>query len=118
MPHRAFPLAEIENRLGRPAFDVTFNYTDFHLYDGLAGLTALRADGWWVAGKPSFPFRVDFEVDGLEDGSRVVVDFDPDLVDPGRVGRYAELYRQALAAAAEDPLAPAGLPSVTRAVRA
>jgi aryl carrier-like protein len=118
LPHRAFPLAEIENRLGRPAFDVTFNYTDFHLYDALAGLTALRADGWWVAGKPSFPFRVDFEVDGLEDGSRVVVDFDPALVGPERAGRYAELYRQALAAAAEDPSAVAGPPSLTRAVRA
>jgi aryl carrier-like protein len=118
LPHRAFPLAEIENRLGRPAFDVTFNYTDFHLYDGLARLTALGADGWWVAGKPSFPFRVDFEVEGLEGGSRVVVDFDPDLVDPEHAERYSELYRQALAVAAEDPSAPAGWPSVSRAVRA
>ncbi|MFE9020737.1 condensation domain-containing protein [Streptomyces sp. NPDC007808] len=117
LPHRAFPLAEIENRLGRPAFDVTFNYTDFHVYDGLESLTALRADGWWVAGKPSFPFRVDFEVEGLEGGSRVVVDFDPGLVDPEHAGRYTELYRQALAVAAEDPSAPAGRPSVSRAVR-
>ncbi|MFG2556968.1 condensation domain-containing protein [Streptomyces sp. NPDC048581] len=118
MPHRAFPLAQIETRLGRPAFDVTFNYTDFHLYEGLGNLTALRADGWWVEGKPSFPFRVDFEVEGLEGGSRVVVDFDPDLVDPNQAEHYAELYRQALAAAAEDPSAPAQLPSVSRAVRA
>ncbi|MFF4016052.1 condensation domain-containing protein [Streptomyces sp. NPDC001843] len=118
VPYRAYPLAETEARLGRPAFDVTFNYTDFHVYDGLAGLATLRTDDWWVAGKPSFPFRVDFEVEGLEGGSRVVVDFDPALVAPEHAARYAELYRLALAVAAREPEAQAELPSASRAVRA
>ncbi|MEV5283011.1 condensation domain-containing protein [Streptomyces sp. NPDC052811] len=109
-PYRAFPLAEIESRLGRPAFDVTFNFTNFHIYRDIEGLRALSARSWWVRGKPSFPFRVDFEIDSSHAaGSRVVVAFDPDLVDPSEVRGYARIFETALTAAAADPHARAGL---------
>ncbi|WP_069885778.1 condensation domain-containing protein [Streptomyces luteocolor] len=118
MPYRAFPLAEIETRLGRPAFDTTFNFTHFHIYRDAEALPSLTVRSWWVRGKPSFPFRVDFEVDSSEaGGSRVVVAFDPALVDPGDARRYAHLFEAALHAAATDPHArPA--PDATRAVTA
>ncbi|WP_329314356.1 condensation domain-containing protein [Streptomyces sp. NBC_01262] len=111
-PYRTYPLAEIENQLGRAAFDVTFNFTNFHVYQDLDSLHALRVCDWWVFGKPSFPFRVDFEVEGTESGSRVLVDFDPGLVAPESVRDYVDIYRKALAAAAQDPTAAAGIEAV------
>jgi aryl carrier-like protein len=107
--HSAYPLAAIEHRLGRSAFDVAFNFTNFHVYRDLDELTELRARSWWVYGKPSFPFRIDFEVEGAQAGTRVVIDFDPDMVEAERVRGYADIYEAALAAAAADPNAMAEL---------
>jgi aryl carrier-like protein len=107
--HHAYPLAHIENRLGRPAFDVTFNFTHFHVYADLNRLAGLPVRSWRVRGKPSFPFRIDFEVAGMESGSRVVVAFDPDLLPLADARRYAWLYEQALSAAAAEPFAPASV---------
>lgn len=111
-PYRAYPLAHIENRLGRPAFDATFNFTNFHVYQDLGRLTGLAVHSWWVRGKPSFPFRVDFELAGIESGSRVVVAFDPDLLSPDDAQGYARLYEHALTAAATQPFAPAAITSM------
>ncbi|CAL9673787.1 Linear gramicidin synthase subunit B [Streptomyces sp. enrichment culture] len=99
-PYRAFPLAQIESRLGRPPFDVTFNFMNFHVYEDLDGTWGLRTRDWWVKGKPSFPFRVDFEVEGAEAGSRVCVAYDPALLDEARVREYARHFEAALTTAA------------------
>ncbi|MET7542965.1 condensation domain-containing protein [Streptomyces sp. NPDC005507] len=99
-PHRGYPLAQIESRLGRPPFDVTFNFMNFHVYQDLDGAQDLQTRAWWVRGKPSFPFRVDFEVDGAEAGSRVSVAYDPELLDEARVRAYARHFEAALTAAA------------------
>ncbi|THA29985.1 hypothetical protein E6R18_21945 [Streptomyces sp. A1277] len=98
--HAAYPLAHIESELGRPAFEVTFNFTHFHLYRDLDGLDGLDVRGWRVRGKPSFPFRVDFELEGLEAGSRVVVAYDPERLPEAQAKRYADLFEQALGEAA------------------
>ncbi|WP_369394387.1 hypothetical protein AB5J72_47780 [Streptomyces sp. CG1] len=48
-------------------------------------------------GKPSFPFHADFEVDGTEAGSRVVVAYDPALLEARGVEEYARYFESALA---------------------
>ncbi|GAA3828480.1 hypothetical protein GCM10022403_072180 [Streptomyces coacervatus] len=101
-PFRALPLAQIESRLGRPPFDVTFNFMNFHVYQDLDDTRDLKTRAWWVRGKPSFPFRVDFEVDGAEAGSRVSVAYDPELLDEARVRAYADHFEAALTAASGD----------------
>lgn len=98
--HAAYPLAHIESALGRPAFEVTFNFTHFHLYRDLDRLDGLDVRGWRVRGKPSFPFRVDFELDSLEAGSRVVVAYDPARLLEAKAKRYADLFEQSLTEAA------------------
>ncbi|MEO6502203.1 MAG: condensation domain-containing protein [Jatrophihabitantaceae bacterium] len=104
-PYQSYPLAHIENQLGRPAFEVTFNFTNFHVYQELSRLDELAVSSWQVRGKPSFPFRVDFEVADIEAGNRVGVAFDPDLLPAGTAQRYAALFEQALIAFAADPMA-------------
>ena len=46
LPHRRFPLAEIQRLHGsRPLFDTAFNFMNFHIYEGLrraGGLELIR----------------------------------------------------------------------------
>lgn len=99
MRHRRYPLAMIEQRLGRPPFDTTFNFTHFHVYDHLKQLTRIRPGAWWAFDKTSFPFVVDFMINSRELGTGVAVAYDPDLFDKAQVTTYLELYRGALHAA-------------------
>jgi surfactin synthase thioesterase subunit/aryl carrier-like protein len=111
LAHRRFPLSEIEQGLGRSAFDVSFNFTHFHSYRELAGLR-LEADSWWAYDKASFPMMADFMIDSVELGSAVVVAFDPALIDPALAEVYVSSLEFALSSAAESPahvpLQPAG----------
>jgi acyl carrier protein len=101
-PYRAFPLAQIESRLERAPFDTVFNFMDFHVYQDLPAAVGVETRSWWVRGKPSFPFRVDFEVEGTEAGSRVVVAYDPALLEERSVEQYALHFESALADAASQ----------------
>ncbi|MFL6136524.1 MAG: condensation domain-containing protein [Frankiaceae bacterium] len=103
-PHRCYPLAEIERRLGRPAFDVSFNYANFHVYRGLDELSSVRVGRPWTVSKPSLPLLVDFEVvDASRGQAAVLVDFDPAVVDAASAAELRDLYRDALERAAADP---------------
>ncbi|MER7419919.1 condensation domain-containing protein [Micromonospora peucetia] len=103
MRHRRYPLAMIEQRLGRPPFDTAFNFTHFHVYDQLEQLTAIRPGTWWAFDKASFPFMVDFMINSRDLGTAVAVAYDPDLFDKAQVTTYLELYRGALHVAAGMP---------------
>lgn len=100
LPYRRFPLARIEQLLGRPAFDASFNYTHFHGYRELRQLRGLRVDSWWSFDKTSFPFLVDFMVESRRLGTGVEIAYDPALVPAAAAADYARLYREALDSAA------------------
>lgn len=110
LPHHGFPLAHLERALGRPAFDVVFNFVNFHVYAELDELTPLRLGSWSVTGKPSFPMRVDFELGGRAEGDQVEVAYDPSFLHPGAAARYARLFRHALRSAVANPFVAAGAP--------
>lgn len=101
--HRRYPLVRIEQRLGRPAFDVAFNFTNFHAYEDVATLRAVRVRSWWTYDKNSLPVMVDFMVDSPHSGTGVSVAFDPRMVDRARARRLADLFRDSLDAAAGGP---------------
>lgn len=103
LPHHRFPLVEIEKRLGRPAFDASFNFANFHVYRELAALREIRTGPRWVVSKPGFPLLADVEVDEEHAGARVIIEFDLAVIDPARAGRLAQLYQAALTAAGTDP---------------
>lgn len=107
LPYLRYPLVQIEQRLGRPAFDASFNFANFHVYRELATLRKIRAGARWVAGKPGFPLIVDFEVDEADATARVIIEFDLALIDPERADRLSRLCQAALSAAGRDPEAVA-----------
>ncbi|MFF7231788.1 AMP-binding protein [Streptomyces sioyaensis] len=107
--HRAYPQAKLVERLGKPPFDVTFNFMNFHAYQELDRLPQLPTRGWWRRGKPSFPLHVNVEITG--DDGQVRIGFDPAFVDRASVELYAEALRQALTSLVANPVSPAA-PSV------
>ncbi|MEW9513661.1 AMP-binding protein [Streptomyces bacillaris] len=92
--HLAYPQAKLVELLGRQAFDVTFNFMNFHGYRSLSGPDMPEVRDWWRRGKPSFPFHVNLEIDG--DVGEVRIGFDPDLLDRSDVDSYARLLSSAL----------------------
>jgi Condensation domain/Phosphopantetheine attachment site len=100
LAHRRYPLARIEQLLGRPSFDVSFNFTDFHVYRELGRLQELRAGSWWTFDKTSFPVTVDFMIESRQSGTGVQVAYDPGLVPKERAEQYAEHFRDLLHSAA------------------
>jgi hypothetical protein len=101
LPHRRYPLARIEQGLGRPAFDVSFNFTHFHTYGELGRLRELTVGAWWSFDKTSFPMLVEFMIDSRRLGTGVEVVYDPAMVAAARVMEFVDLYRDALAGAAK-----------------
>ncbi|WP_093851310.1 condensation domain-containing protein [Streptomyces pini] len=103
LPHRRYPLGRIEQLIGRPPFDVAFNFTHFHVYRRLDELREIRPGTWWAYDKNSFPVVVDFAIEAPEAGTGVTYSYAPALAGEEEIRRLAGLYRAALRAAAEDP---------------
>lgn len=94
--YRRFPLERIEAMGGRPAFDVTFNFTHFHLIRELDRLERVRVDRWWSRDRATFPVMVDVHVADPEHGTGVTIAFDPALVPPRRAADLLALLDSAL----------------------
>jgi amino acid adenylation domain-containing protein len=102
LPYRHYPLSEIERGLGRPPFDVSFNFTHFHVMSELDGLDAVRVvDGVWYADKTTRRLLVEIVVDAPGDRADIVVRFDPELVPAARARQLAETLEAALRSAAD-----------------
>lgn len=97
--YRRYPLAHIEHALGRPPFDVSFNFTNFRVFDELARVRDLRVDNWWTHDKTTFPLQVAVLADARESGTRLVVTFDPALIEAEKVQRYIALMNEAFSSA-------------------
>ena len=54
LTHQAFPQARIVQLLGRRAFDVNFNFMNFHAYRELRELPWASTDGFWRTGRTGF----------------------------------------------------------------
>ncbi|MFD0165918.1 condensation domain-containing protein [Streptomyces decoyicus] len=108
-PYQSYPQAQIVERLGRPPFDVTFNFMNFHAYRELDRLTSVPTRGWWRRGKPSFPFHVNVEISGTE--GQVRIGYDPAFLARTSVEAYAATLRRALVSLVANPVSPAAPPS-------
>jgi aryl carrier-like protein len=114
VPHQAFPQARIVELLGRPAFDVNFNFMNFHAYQELSKLAELPVRDWWRSGGVSFPMHVNVQISGYV--GEVRIGFDSALLPRDGVRHYATLFERALTSLGADPGASA--PPTLRAARA
>ncbi|WP_431682517.1 thioesterase domain-containing protein [Kitasatospora sp. KL5] len=93
--HRHFPLAEIERRLRRAPFDVTFGFTQFRPHHRLEHL-GTPVGSWWSVSRSSIPLGVDVLLGSPDLGSGVLVAFDPGLVKAPVVDEYIQSFTFAL----------------------
>ncbi len=104
LPHRRFPLAEIQRMAGgQPLFDTVFNFIHFHVYEGLRGLQGLSVMAVEDFGEANFPFAAVFSLGGAEGPLQLHFEVRTDVLDTDRI---AGAYERALAALAADPEAP------------
>ncbi|MFB6590536.1 amino acid adenylation domain-containing protein [Streptomyces diastaticus] len=111
-PHRRYPLAALQQLTGcgTALFNVAFNYTDFHTFDDLAALRAIRPRDWWFSDRHSFPLMVEITRTPHTGRRALAVTLGADSPYAGAGARLGRLVLQALHAMAEDPYAPVPTP--------
>lgn len=80
IPHRRYPLAAMTTAHGGPLFDVTFNFTHFHVLRELDGLRRAVADTWWTDDVATFSCMVNVFAQDPVLGTGATVSYDPDRV--------------------------------------
>jgi amino acid adenylation domain-containing protein len=87
LPHRLYPLAELQRRFGH-VFDVLFNYVHFHVYAELQQLTTLQVVDSWDFDRTNVPLTVEFLIGTDGDDARVTLTFDRRDLDEEFVGTF------------------------------
>lgn len=95
LPHVRYPLADMTAWLGRPPFEVAFNYANFRPLATVDSLATLRVLDWWFSDYTDFPLVV--EVNG---DTELCVRGEPEVA-----ADLADLLLRALAAISRTPAA-------------
>ena len=104
LPHRRYPLGELQRENGRQAlFDSVFNFVHFHIYRSVQQTQGLDVVGGTVFEQTNFPLATTFnaELNGL--GIQMMLAYDREVFLPARIDAIAESYRAALESIAADP---------------
>ena len=108
-PHRRFPMAEIQSRLGgEPLFETDFNFVHFHVLEKALEDQRFKFVGGDSHEETNFTLTADFSVsptDGVITGS---LSFDRTILDPGTVRALAGAWRRVAESLCEDPSAKIG----------
>ncbi|MBC3840457.1 AMP-binding protein [Streptacidiphilus sp. 4-A2] len=105
MPHRRFPLAEMQRSLGGVAVEAVFNFVNFH---------RLEKDVWedtLEVARTNFPLSLNANPGGM------TLDADPRYLDATACEQLADTYRSLLQAMAAEPHGPVTRPALTGAAR-
>ena len=110
LPHRRFPLFEIQRLAGRaPLLDTLFDYRDFHVYGAVTGDDRLEfvADEFFE--RTNLPLTAGFNRSRSEGRLEVALSYDTAEFPASQMDAVLDLYHRVLAAVAE----PAGDPRPT-----
>jgi amino acid adenylation domain-containing protein len=119
LPHRRYPLAELQRELGgQPLFETSFNFVHFHALQGIARLAPVTQLGWREVSEVHFACSASFSIDPLNGLLNLSLSIAADEF-PAAQGVYiGELYLRVLTALAEHPEGDAGqAPLLTAAER-
>ena len=104
IPHRYFPLPEIQRLVGRaPLFEVGFNYVHFHVYEGILNLPEIECLGVEDFEETDFPFLVKFSLMPGGNGLQLDLVYDANQFEGSQVEQYSKYYQAALSAVAINP---------------
>ncbi|MEH1866381.1 MAG: amino acid adenylation domain-containing protein [Nostoc sp.] len=106
LPHRRYPLAEIQQRLGgEPLFETAFNFTHFHIYEQVLELDNLQLLGGKFFEKTNFPLVAQFSVSPNSSHIGLSLNYDPGELCSEQINRISDYYLRVLAEMANEPQA-------------
>ncbi|WDZ85825.1 non-ribosomal peptide synthetase [Micromonospora cathayae] len=94
LPHRRFPLAEMQRMAGGPLHRVRVNFADFHVLDTLTGLRRFRILDWWSCDRNEIPLSVEVTRQPMSDAVEIAV-----RVGAGVSARDGERFAELMVAA-------------------
>ncbi|MFB2880052.1 non-ribosomal peptide synthase/polyketide synthase, partial [Floridanema aerugineum] len=104
LPHRRYPLAEIQRSLGgEPLFETAFNFTHFHVYEQVIGLDNLEVLGGKFFEETNFAVVAQFSVNPGSSEVFLRINYDPLKLCQEQANRIGEYYFNALAAMVNQP---------------
>jgi amino acid adenylation domain-containing protein len=107
LPHRRFPLFEIQRLAGRaPLLDTLFDYRDFHVYGAVTGDARLELVADEFFERTNLPFTAGFNRSRTEGRLEVALSYDTAEFSAAQMAKVLDTYQRALAAIGE----PAGDP--------
>jgi amino acid adenylation domain-containing protein/non-ribosomal peptide synthase protein (TIGR01720 family) len=104
-PFRRYPLAELQRRHGgRQLFETVFNFTHFHIYQGLDEIEGTQVLDAFASEQTYFDLTAQFNLDHTTSHLRLALDFNAAALQSDDVERIAGYYAQTLAVMAANPL--------------
>ncbi|MBE9229036.1 non-ribosomal peptide synthase/polyketide synthase, partial [Phormidium sp. LEGE 05292] len=104
LPHRRYPLAEIQRSLGgEPLFETAFNFTHFHVYEQVIGLDNLEVLGGKFFEETNFTVVAQFSVNPGSSEVFLRINYDPLKLAREQANRIGEYYFNAIAAMVNQP---------------
>jgi amino acid adenylation domain-containing protein len=102
-PFRRYPLAQMQKEQGRMLFQTVFNFVNFHVYQAVQRLVALRFLGATGFEQTNFPFAANFVLNPLDSQLRLELRYDRALLTVQQARRIRDLYARVLESIALEP---------------
>src|ERR1051325_3432782 len=104
LPFRRFPLSELQRLVGaRSLFDAGFNYTHFHVAQGMLHLPGLKILGFNGISETSFTLLADFDLDITNSQMRFALKYDAQQFSREQIQAMGGYYLETLKAMASHP---------------
>ncbi|HEY0602555.1 MAG TPA: amino acid adenylation domain-containing protein, partial [Herpetosiphonaceae bacterium] len=104
LPHRWYPMAEIQRHLGgQQLFETAFNYVDFYVYQSLGGLSGFQPLGGQFFQETNFTLSGNFSLDQITGAVQLGVEYDASQIPDAQAQAIGEYYARALTAMIAQP---------------
>ena len=104
LPHRRYPLVELQRFLGlRQLFDTVFNYTHFHVAQSLSALPGIEMLGAWGMPRSHYTLRAEFSRNPFTGEMQLDLNFNGSLIPMEQVQQIADCYTRVFQAMVEHP---------------
>ncbi|MCP4273620.1 MAG: amino acid adenylation domain-containing protein, partial [Gammaproteobacteria bacterium] len=104
LKHRRYPLFEIQKtRQGQPLFETSFNFTHFHVYQGILETDRVKVLGFKGFEKTNFVLSSNFNLDLSTGDVQMYLCYNSDELGLNQIKRMALYYQQVLTVMTEHP---------------
>ncbi len=104
LPHRRYPLVELQKTHGRQQlFDTVFNYTHFHVFQSLSALPGIEVLGAWGNPRSHYPLRSEFSRNPFTGAVQFELNFNGSLIPIEQVQQIADCYTRVFHEIVEHP---------------